>query len=291
MTIIPGSETESPDTLIGTEFSDSVSDAGGGDDLSGLGGNDTLTGGAGADTLPVGVGDDRVGVAPSLVAGADGFSGTGMQLPAALDIQIFTPFAGAEPFLGVGITFAPLSGDPLIDGLLFDGRAWSSLSLTYSFPDSPYDYEYPYGNFMEPWRPGFGQVSARQMSAIQGILEGGTLGTGLSGYNAIEALTNLDFIRVGQDGADLRFAETGYPVAPAWTYLPANNPAGGDTWFISDYPGYDFGNPVLGDYFYLGHMHEILHGLGLKDGSFPHAASPGSPVLSGDQGENARRSG
>ena len=35
---------------------------------------------------------------------------------------------------------------------------------------------------------------------------------------------------------------------------------------------------MLGDCFYLGHMHEIPHGLGLRDGSFAHAASAGTPA-------------
>lgn len=219
-----------------------------------------------------------LGVAPSLALGTEGFIGPGPALPGSVAIEVVSPVASAEPVLAASIRFVPLSGDPLIDGALFDGRAWSSILLTYAFPDSPYDYEYPYGSYLEPWAAGFGQVSARQMLAVRGILEGGSLAGGLSGYNSIESLTDLDVVWVGQDGADLRFAETGTAVAPAWTYLPSDNPAGGDTWFVADYLGYDFGNPVLGDYFYLGHMHEILHGLGLKDGSFAHPASTGSPA-------------
>lgn len=218
------------------------------------------------------------GVAPGLAMGTEGFVGPGSPLPEGAAVQVLSPVASAEPFLAATIRFVPLSGDPLIDGALFDGRAWSSILLTYAFPDSPYDYEYPYGNYLEPWQAGFGQVSARQMLAIRGILEGGSLAVGLSGYNAVESLTDLDFVWVGQDGGDLRFAETGVAVAPAWTYLPSDTPVGGDTWFIANYPEYDFGDPVLGDYFYLGHMHEILHGLGLKDGSFAHPAATGSPA-------------
>ena len=123
--------------------------------------------------------------------------------------------AGAEPFLPASIRFVPLSGNSLIVGALFDGRLWSSLSLTCSCPDSASDYESPCGNDAEPFQAGFGQVSARQTLAIRGILEGGTLATGLSGYNAVESLTNLNVTWAGQDNADRHFARTGVRVASA----------------------------------------------------------------------------
>ena len=200
--------------------------------------------------------------------------------PDTLESYAPLPFpSSTDPVIApLGLRYVALSGDPRIDGLLYDGRAWSGNVITYSFPDSPSDYEYPYGVFNEPYQAGFGQVSARQVAAINGIFQGTVGATYTSGYNSIEAVTQLDLVFAGTGNADLRIGQTGIPVAPAWTYLPSTNPAGGDTWFVTGVPGYDFRNPILGDYFYFGHLHEPLHALGLKDGSEPGSGTPVLPT-------------
>ena len=193
----------------------------------------------------------------------------GMAVPArptTADISALPLPVGSDfPVLALGIRYVPLSGDPRIDGVLDGGRAWASTTITYAFPDSPGDYTYPYGVFDEPFEYGFGQVSSTQRRAVTAILEG-TQGSGVTGYGSVEAITPLNLVYAGYNNGDLRIAQTGVPFAPAWTYRLTSVPEGGDTWFYYG-PEFSARSPMLGDYAYFAHLHELPHALGLKDGS------------------------
>ncbi len=158
-------------------------------------------------------------------------------------------------------TTVAATGDQDIDGLLY-GRKWSG-TVTYSFPDSTSDYGaspslsvgllgttvalVPYGGG-ELEAPDFAQVSAAQQQAAHAAME------------QVAAYTNLSFEYAGTDSADIRIAQSSMANPTAYSYYPGNN-AGGDVWFGTQT---DYTNPVMGNYAYLTHLHEIGHALGLK---------------------------
>ncbi len=148
-------------------------------------------------------------------------------------------------------TIIPPSGIPLIDGML-SGLAWSGTTLTYSFPTSPSNYEgsggYADG---EEQDQNFEAFNAQQQQVVTALL------------NAIASVTNLTFTLIEETDelhADLRFAMSD-AAAVAYAYLPGPPGYAGDSWFNNT--SGDFDAPVLGDYAYMGILHEIGHALGL----------------------------
>lgn len=183
------------------------------------------------------------------------------------------PLGGDLPPDPLGVRYPPLSGDPRIDGVLL-GRAWNALQITYSFPDSPYDYENPYGAYNEPWSAGAASVWPTQQLIFRAILEGQPGGASVMRYGSVESFTGLDFIDNGSNTADIRIAISPFADPTAYAYYPAEAGYGGDIWFGTRI---EFRNPVLGDWGYLAHLHETIHALGLKGG---HAVGPlGTPAL------------
>ena len=161
-----------------------------------------------------------------------------------------------------GSTSVGPSGNQYIDGLLSKTK-WSGNSLTYSFPDSPTDYAFPYDSG-EPTRAGFAQVSLAQMQAVRHFVEGIAGGPG-SIYNPIESFTNLNFteLAVGSGGADIMLAQSPAANPTAYAYYPSNSANGGDVWFGNNN---NYRNPLLGTYSYETHLHEVGHTVGLKHG-------------------------
>ncbi len=173
----------------------------------------------------------------------------------------------------LAIRYPPLSADPRIDGVLL-GRAWNAVQISYSFPDSSYDYEYPYGAYNEPWSTGAASVWPAQQPIFRAILEGQAGGASVMRYGSVESFTGLDFIDYGANPADIRIAISPYANPTAYAYYPADAGYGGDIWFGTSTA---FVNPVLGDWGYLAHLHETTHALGLKGG---HEVGPlGTPAL------------
>jgi serralysin len=166
------------------------------------------------------------------------------------------------------------SGNQYVDGVL-SGSRWNG-PVTYSFPDAAADYANPYSgsSYGEPSQPGFAQVSLAQMQAVRHFSEGISGGPG-SIFDPIEGFTNLNFteLSVGSGGADIMIAQSpiqnyardsqGNPILTAYAYYPDNTAAAGDAWFGTHY---NYRSPVLGDYEYETHIHEIGHTLGLKHG-------------------------
>lgn len=138
-----------------------------------------------------------------------------------------------------------------IDGLLA-GIAWTSLNLTYSFPDSTTDYSKFYGNG-EP-SSSFKALNTVQQNAVTTIL---------TEYASISNLsfTLIPFHSSTDATATFRYAESNKP-GTAWGYYPSEAAEGGDVWFNNTSHQYD--NPVIGNYAWLTVMHETGHTLGLK---------------------------
>jgi serralysin len=136
------------------------------------------------------------------------------------------------------------TGNPEIDGLLY-GTKWTG-TVTYGFPTQSTDYgSYSTG---ENTAAGFAPISAEQQAAVHYTM------------SLIAAYTNLDPAFTTSTSADIRVATSSKANPTAYAYTPGAN-QGGDVWFGNKY---NYTNPILGDYYYLTHIHELGHALGLK---------------------------
>jgi len=109
----------------------------------------------------------------------------------------------------------------------------------------------------------FAQVAAPQMEAMRAILTGTSTSGDVLHTTAVAQFTNLRFTDAGFGAAVIRVGQNA--VAPtAWGFYPENaHPIGGHVWFGTTY---NYRNPVLGNYAYQTHVHELGHALGLKHG-------------------------
>ena len=98
----------------------------------------------------------------------------------------------------------PLTGDPLIDGLVFDDSVWGEAVITYQFPTQPGYYGQPgeYGDTSDPHDEpytGFIPFDADKQAMTEYVLQ------------LVSELVPLDFVEVpdgpGQQGT-LRFGQT-----------------------------------------------------------------------------------
>jgi serralysin len=143
------------------------------------------------------------------------------------------------------------SGVDTIDGML-SGLAWLSSALTYSFPTDGVFYEesggYEDGAEQDQ---NFEALNPQQQQAVTALLA------------AIASVTDLTFTLVTESAelhGDLRFAMS-EAAEVAYAYLPSGSEVGGDSWYNNT--SGDFDAPVLGNYSYMGMLHEIGHALGL----------------------------
>jgi serralysin len=156
------------------------------------------------------------------------------------------------------------TGDAFIDGLLI-GTKWSG-SFTFSFPQLATDYQA--GNEETAT---FSPVSFQQREATRAIMTGQTFG---ATTNVMKATNVNSFIGVsvseagglgnGLNGAgDIRLGTSPNANPTAYGYYPSNaaNGEGGDVWFGTSF---NYSNPILGNYSYHTHIHELGHAMGLK---------------------------
>ncbi len=146
---------------------------------------------------------------------------------------------------GASVVYSPATGGHDIDGLL-SGLKWSG-TLTYAFPSSAAAYEAYYG-YGEPTAAGFAQVSSAQQAAVHTIM------------GQVAGYTNLAIQFASSGAADIRIAQSSEANPTAYAYYPGSD-EGGDIWFGTQY---NYRSPKLGDYYYLTHIHELGHALGLK---------------------------
>jgi serralysin len=166
----------------------------------------------------------------------------------------------------------PLSNDPYINGLLWDGWMLDSSPVVYGFPDTA--AQYPTAS------AGFDTLNTLQRDAAR------------LAFHEIDAFTNYSFFDGGTDGV-IRLAgattvdtnnnadtlEQTITTASGRAPSQANMDAGmdGDVWYNPT--GYD--NPLVGSYqFASGIIHEIGHALGLKH---PHQTQDSAQLLPADR--------
>ncbi|WP_425054001.1 M10 family metallopeptidase C-terminal domain-containing protein [Psychromarinibacter sp. S121] len=161
-------------------------------------------------------------------------------------------------------TYTPASGDPLIDGLIEDTQ-WSG-AITYSAPSDVWEY-YDTASYGAGEHTGFFAVSGTMATAVAAILDTAWGSAAADGFS-VEGFTNLSISAASGVGASVRVAQTTddpYGYSTAWSYFPGGGAASGDVWFTSA-GGYDYTNPVIGNYAWLTLVHELGHALGLEHG-------------------------
>ncbi|NWH08302.1 MAG: M10 family metallopeptidase C-terminal domain-containing protein [Alphaproteobacteria bacterium] len=145
-------------------------------------------------------------------------------------------------------SFVPASGNQDIDGII-SSLAWSTNSLTFSFPTSALFYEYTLeaSNNFEP-------LNAQQQAVVRSF------------YDMIESICGLTFTEITETAtthADLRFAMSDEP-STAYASYPWYDAQAGDSWYNNSSGTYD--DPDMGTYAFSTFMHEMGHTLGLKHG-------------------------
>jgi serralysin len=159
------------------------------------------------------------------------------------------------------------TGDSQADGLL-SGVKWSG-TVTYSFPDSSTDYASGYG-YGEPLN-GFAKVTLAEQAVVNAAM------ASIEGFTNVNIQSNVE-AGIPDSAADIRIARSAEANPTAYAYYPDSSfpGEGGDVWIGNQYSEYD--NPVLGDYGYVTHIHELGHSFGLKH---PHDTQ-GIAVLPSD---------
>lgn len=165
--------------------------------------------------------------------------------------------------VGVGVgNYADRVGDARVDGLI--GRNWASNNLTYSDPDSYFDYTDASGNpYPVPVQP-LTRLSAAQLEAVKYALDADAPAPGLlrtGKYFSVEAFTqaNMTYQPGGTGVAVLRYANSG-AVGTATSYMPSpGDVRGGDAFF-----GGTGQFPAQGTADYHAVLQMVGHTLGLK---------------------------
>jgi len=156
----------------------------------------------------------------------------------------------------------PATAAQLIDediNALISGARWQTTSLTYGFPTLA--SQYPAGIKETNDTDNFEPFSAAQQAVVTAQL------------GMISQVTSLVFtLNTATPGSThLRYALSDEAEVAYAYYPPASgNPGGlgGSAWFNNTSPRFD--NPVLGNYAWMGILHETGHALGLKHGhEFP----------------------
>lgn len=155
----------------------------------------------------------------------------------------------------------PFGGEALVDGTIF-GTAWSSLALTYSFPDDGSAYGDGYGaKIGAPYDVDPASLIAftqEQQRAVRYAL------------GLVASYTPLTFREVAETTArhaDLRLGTTADPhIEPPFANLPADSSVSGDIWFPSGTWSSVTRADAKGGDDLLTLMHEVGHALGLKHG-------------------------
>jgi serralysin len=172
---------------------------------------------------------------------------------------VYGPAMGAAPpirLAAAGTTVSP-TGTTTTDAVI-SGLIWTGI-VTYSFTDSPGDYE----GFVREASNSYAPVSFDQMQAVRYSLEGMSSASGgpRMALTPVEGFTNLTIDFAGTNGADIRIGQSASANPTSYAYLPGNDPAAGDVWFGTSY---DYRSPLVGNYAFTTALHEIGHALGLK---------------------------
>jgi serralysin len=140
--------------------------------------------------------------------------------------------------------------------LLLSGSAWSTSTISYSFPFLASQYGTEASAAL---KAGFSPLNSEQQLAVKNAL------------GSVAAFTKLSFIENGASpgAAQMRYALSTDPQT-AHAYMPGSG-SGGDSWYNTN----KYKVPATGNYAFVTFLHETGHALGLE-----HAHSAGVPSAS-----------
>lgn len=163
---------------------------------------------------------------------------------------------------GAGVTSVTASSNQDINGLLY-GVRWTSLNQTFGFPTSGTQY----GNYEHQVTDGGITYTVDESDTFQAF-NANMQNAARTAFGMVNELTGIQFTENTSNpgGATIRLGITDEAQPTAYAYYPATAVYGGDVWMGSQTSGSITTNPVLGNYAYLTHLHEIGHALGLKHG-------------------------
>lgn len=203
----------------------------------------------------------------ALAAGAPFLSSVGSWFSSAYDwvsdnisglpLGIFSAAAAGLPNVPIFGTkyYAPTNIDRDVLAL-FSGSQWAHGTITYSFPDSRWDYE-----LINASASGFRPFSQASQTAFHGIFKGVA---GVMSLTSLESFTNATFVYAGRNGANIKLSafQPGSIINRSHGYYPGVPVYGGDTWITgaSETPSFN----ILGTYQYYLFLHELGHALGMK---------------------------
>ncbi|WP_194164495.1 M10 family metallopeptidase [Microvirga thermotolerans] len=174
-----------------------------------------------------------------------------------MPLGIFSAAAAGLPNVAIAGTryYAPTHIDRDVLAL-FSGSQWAKGSISYSFPDSRWDYEW-----INPSASGFKPASQATQNAFHGIFKGAP---GVMSLTSLESFTNATFVYAGRDGADIKLSafQPGSVINRSHGYYPGVPVYGGDTWITNAHETPAFS--MLGTYQYYLLLHELGHSLGMK---------------------------
>ncbi|MBJ6128007.1 M10 family metallopeptidase, partial [Microvirga splendida] len=153
--------------------------------------------------------------------------------------------------------FIPKHDDSDVNALM-SGSKWSGSTITYSLPDSRWDYE-----LINPSASGFQRLSAENETAVHDIMA------------AVAGFVSAGISYAGRGDANIKVAafEPGSMIERSHGYYPGVPVYGGDTWLTTGTNT----NVRKGSHAYFLTMHELGHSLGLKH---PHDSADGLPRMS-----------
>ncbi len=168
-------------------------------------------------------------------------------------------FASAN---GASITLVSASSDQDINGLLSRVR-WTSLNQTFGFPTSGTQY----GSYSHQISSGGVIYTVDETTTFQAF-NTTMQNAARSAFTMVNELTTLQFTEnTASPGAStIRLGITNDAQPTAYAYYPASAVYGGDIWMGSQTSSSVMTNPVMGNYAWHAHIHELGHALGLKHG-------------------------